>query len=115
MTMFPHSDTDPATASDREADAPLQAAGAPIDWDALRMRLFADRALLGLAAQDETQAFRPVRLRLCGSFDTDAASAMNTYGKFSMSVNRSVSTNVKTADGTTLPDAGKATIGDRGR
>lgn len=109
--------------------SPAVSQGVAPDWDSLRIRLFATRPLEGdsaTAAEPATTADPGApaadpaaagvhRLRLCGSFDREAASTMTTYGTSSRSVNPSASTNLKRAGVRTTSDAGRHTTGGRGR
>ena len=106
-----------------DAPAPAVSQGVAPDWDALRVRLFATRPLEDDPATTADPAVPAAdsaaagvhRLRLCGSFDREAASTMTTYGTSSRSVNPSASTNLKRAGVRTTSDAGRHTTGGRGR
>jgi len=85
----------------------------PIDWQALRARLFAARQLQ--AALDPQATQESLRLRLRGSFDGCAASVLTTYQGTSTSVNPDASSNGKPAEGTFLPVADRTSTGARGQ
>lgn len=74
-------------------DPALALTGDPqsIDWQALRSRLFATHDMLGVLGEDAAAS----GLRLRGSFDGCAASALNAYEEYSRDVNLDASSNRK--------------------
>lgn len=95
---------------DGEADTPAELQ-LPIDWQALRSRLFAAgelRSALGAGTLVEGLA-----LRLRGSFDGCAASVLNTYQETSRAVNPDASGYGKSEGGKDFPVAGTSN-GERG-
>ncbi|GGZ00159.1 hypothetical protein [Novosphingobium colocasiae] len=114
MTKPTPQDIAPEGPMDREIGEVLPPSGAAPDWESLRSRLFATRHIQGQAdAGDAPDG--ALRLPGSGSFASDAASAMTTYGNFSMFVNPSASSNLKSADAKRAPVAGRHTTGGRGR
>jgi hypothetical protein len=84
----------------------------PIDWQALRARLFAAtelRAELGTEGLPEG-----LRLRLRGSFDGCAASVLTTYQETSRAVNLEASAYGKPGGGNPVAVAGMTSTGGRG-
>lgn len=82
----------------------------PIDWQALRTRLFAAHDALGVLDPEEAAS----RLRIRGSFDGCAASVLTTYEGVSRPVNLDGSSNRKPEDGNDPPVAGVVGNGERG-
>lgn len=80
-----------------------------IDWQALRSRLFAT-ALPHPPGTDITST----RLRLRGSFDGCAASALHAYEASLMPVNRDASSNGKSDEGNDASVADASAKGERG-
>src|SRR3546814_17359404 len=66
----------------------------PLDWQALRSRLFAEHEVRTVLTKDA----RSLRLRLRGSFDGCAASVLNTYDDVSRSVNPTASVYCNTGE-----------------
>lgn len=89
-------------------------AGPVIDWRDLRARLFAARQLSATLAPETVPDFRTLRLRIRGSFDGCAASALNTYGGSSESVNRTASSYRKPGGDKVSSVAGNSSTGRRG-
>ncbi len=88
----------------------LPADPAMIDWQALRSRLFATHDRLGVLGEDAAAT----RLRLRGSFDGCAASALNAYEECSRNVNLDASSNGKPVGGKDSPVADVNDSGERG-
>lgn len=84
----------------------------PIDWQALRNRLFAARELQ--ASLDPQSTPEKLRLRLRGSFDGCAASMLTTYQSASRSINLDTSSYSKPAEGN-VPPVADVTRKDGGR
>ncbi|EIZ79052.1 hypothetical protein WSK_2239 [Novosphingobium sp. Rr 2-17] len=85
----------------------------PIDWQALRARLFEGRELE--AAHDQYETPERMRLRLRGSFDGCAASVLTTYEEVSRSVNLDTSAYGKHAEGKVSPVADETNPRERGQ
>lgn len=85
---------------------------APIDWQALRARLFDAREQ---AALDQHETPERLRLRLRGSFDGCAASVLTTYEVTARSVNLDASAYGKPEEGKISPIADENTTGGRGQ
>ncbi|AOR77630.1 hypothetical protein [Novosphingobium resinovorum] len=81
-----------------------------IDWQALRSRLFATHDRLGVLGEDAAAT----RLRLRGSFDGCAASALNAYEECSRNVNLDASSNGKPVGRKDSPVADVNDSGERG-
>jgi len=92
---------------DRPMDLPI---GGPIDWYALRSRLFAAHDLR--AALDDTSA--APGLHRFGSFAGTVASVIHTYAPVSITVNPNASGNRKPAQANVLSVAGIPSTGVRG-
>ncbi|PNU01778.1 hypothetical protein [Novosphingobium guangzhouense] len=88
----------------------LPADPAGIDWQALRSRLFATHDRLGVLGDDAVAT----RLRLRGSFDGCAASALNAYEECSRNVNLDASSNGKPSGCKDSPVADVNGSGERG-
>lgn len=85
----------------------------PIDWQALRARLFAARE--AQLALDPAASPERLRLRLRGSFDGCAASVLTTYQEASRSVNLDTSSYGKPDEGKLPPVADVTRTGERGQ
>ncbi len=81
-----------------------------IDWHALRSRLFATHDRLGVLGEDAAAS----RLRLRGSFDGCAASALHAYEESSRPINLDASSNGKPVQGKDNPVADVNGSGERG-
>lgn len=81
-----------------------------IDWQALRSRLFATHDMLGVLGEDAAAS----RLRLRGSFDGCAASALHAYEESSRNVNLDASSNGKPNGGKDSRVADVNGSGERG-
>lgn len=82
----------------------------PIDWQDLRSRLFAGHEIGTVLSQ----AAQPQRLRIRGSFDGCAASALTTYTLTSNPVNPTALAYCKPKEGKISPVAGTSITGRRG-
>lgn len=85
----------------------------PIDWQALRARLFSARE--AQLALDPTASPERLRLRLRGSFDGCAASVLTTYQEASRGVNLDASSYGKPDEGKPPPVADVTRNGERGQ
>lgn len=92
------------------ADGTLGDFQLPLDWQDLRSRLFAAHEVRTVLSQEA----RPLRLRLQGSFDGFAASALTTYEHVSRDVNPTASGYLKPGEANLLPVAGISSTGRRG-
>lgn len=81
-----------------------------IDWQALRLRLFSRHDHLGVQGEDAAAS----RLRLRGSFDGCAASALHAYEESSRTINLDASSNGKPRTGKDNPVADVSDSGERG-
>ncbi|HKR93391.1 hypothetical protein [Novosphingobium sp.] len=82
----------------------------PLDWQDLRARLFAAHEIRAVLDAET----KPLRLRLRGSFDGCAASAITTYEGASGYVNPTASTYGKPGENNVSPVAGPSNSGRRG-
>ncbi|MCT2401224.1 hypothetical protein [Novosphingobium mangrovi (ex Huang et al. 2023)] len=82
----------------------------PLDWQDLRARLFAAYEIRTVLSQDT----KPLRLRIRGSFDGCAASALTTYEDVSRSVNPTASAYFKPREAKISAVAGPSSTGRRG-
>ncbi|MEE4452009.1 hypothetical protein [Novosphingobium resinovorum] len=104
-----------AGAGDAPSGEHLPADLTAIDWRALRSRLFATHDRLGVLGEDAAAT----RLRLRGSFDGCAASALsayepNAYEESSRDINPDASSNGKSGTGKDSSVADVSDSGERG-
>lgn len=92
------------------ADEAFTAFSSPLVWQDLRTRLFAAHEVRTVLEQDA----KPLKIRLRGSFDGCAATALTTYEGLSNCVNPTVSIYRKPFDGKDTPVAGPSNSGGRG-
>ncbi len=90
---------------DAGADSPL-----PLEWQDLRTRLVAAHDLRTVLAADDA----PMRFRIRGSFDGDAASLLTTYEALQRDVNPTASTYCKSREDIVTPVADTSRTGGRG-
>ena len=101
-------------ADDTSEEGRSEEARPAIDWQDLRSRLFAARQFPAVIASAAAPDSRPLRLRIRGSFDGCAASALNTYEEGSASVNRTASSYLKPGGDNVSSVAGNSSTGRRG-
>ena len=84
--------------------------GPPLEWQDLRSRLFAAHEARSVLCAEA----KPLRLRLRGSFDGCAASAVTTYKELSRIINLDASSYRKPGETKISPVAGISSTGRRG-